>query len=240
MQRSQSLVLLFSLLGSLSAGCGKPAAAPAAVTQVDHTRSANAGQCPKSPVLDDLEDGDHLVLTADGRTGVWYSYADETGSSITPSGDEVGAVPGGANGTAQAFHFKGHMTIDGVPFVGAGMLLLEPKAPYDASCCQGVSFWAKRGAAGTPNLRFMVGSVDTQPEAGRCSKCFDDFGKFLEVTEQWTEYRLPFAELTQESWGDRVEKLDTSRLYQLQWGVQASGSDFDFWLDEVSLYGCGG
>jgi len=227
-------------LGLLAlAACGKPAMAPEAAPS-DPSVAVNAGQCPKSPLLDDLEDGDGVLLPQEGRNGVWYTYSDETGSKITPSKGESGAEAGGAHGSARAYHFRGHMTTEGVPFVGAGLLLHEPKALYDASCCQGVSFWAKRSATSTPNVRFMVGSLDTQPEGGKCGKCFDDFGKFLDLTEEWTQYRLPFAELTQESWGDHVDKLDSAHLYQLQWGVQASGSDFDFWVDDVALYGCGG
>ena len=39
--------------------------------------------------LDDLEDGDPLIMAANGRKGAWYTYNDESmGATQTPAADE--------------------------------------------------------------------------------------------------------------------------------------------------------
>lgn len=260
--RSSSTVLL-SLLCAVA--CGKPAESPGAeaapaftppnspVTPVTPATSAeaqpatrqsslkavNAGECTKNTLLDDAEDGDNRALVTDKRGGYWYTYADTIGTKIAPSG-AFQMAEGGAEGSKHTARMSGKLGTGGIVYAGMGFLFTEPKAPYDVSCCKGVSFWAKKSGAGVGNVRVKLGDVNTTPDGGVCHDCYNDFGAELSFSETWKKYELPFADMKQEyGWGEPRPALDTSRLYQLQWQVRDMGADFDISVDKIELMGCG-
>jgi hypothetical protein len=126
------------------------------------------------------------------------------------------------------------------PYVGLGVSLTEPKQPYDASCCKGVSFKGKKTGATNAKVRLKVGDWQTSPEGGLCQQCFNDFGADLMFTDEWTEYTVLFAEMKQEPyWGEPKAAIDPTALYQLQWQVNEKGQPFDIQVDDVKLVGCG-
>ncbi len=201
-------------------------------------KAINAGQVPKNPIIDDLEDTDGQIVVADGRGGYWYTYADAS-STVDPAGSFASAEGGNA-GSKHAAHMKGKLGTAQYPYVGLGFSFYEPKGPYDLSRCKGIAFSAKKGSAtSTGMLRLKVGDVGTVPEAGICKNCYNDFGRDVLLTEEWARIETPFSEMRQEPyWGEPRPGLDTARIYQLQWQVKEPGAEFDIWIDDVELLGC--
>lgn len=198
----------------------------------------NAGQPIQSPLLDDLEDGDGQITLADSRAGYWYTYKDE-GTEIEPA-DSFKPAEGGANGSKFAARMKGTIGTDvQYPFAGMGFLFVDPKGAYDVSSCEGIKFFAKKGEEGdTTNMRLKVGDVNTVPEGGVCKECYNDFGRDVLLTDEWTEITAPFFEMKQEPyWGESQPGLVTTHVYQVQFQVVARGT-FDVWVDDISLTGC--
>ncbi len=198
----------------------------------------NAGEPISSPMLDDLEDGTGQIILADSRAGYWYTYKDE-GSTIEPE-NPFQPTEGGANGSKFAARMKGTIG-DSVqyPFAGMGFLFLDPKGAYDVSSCEGIKFLAKKGPEGDAvNMRLKVGDVNTVPEGGMCKQCYNDFGRDVLLTDEWTEIRAPFFEMKQEPyWGEPQPGLVATHVYQVQFQVVSRGT-FDVWVDDVSLFGC--
>jgi endoglucanase len=252
MKLTTSLVSLSSLtLVALSFACGgaQPAASSASSTQgsavtepapdpnANLPRAANAGQKLGQPLLDDMEDGDNKIIEADGRGGYWYTYKDDS-STIAPEGNFTMAQ-GGADNSKFAARFSGTIGSAQYPFAGMGFSFFDPKGAYDISSCKGISFKAKKNTPESNGMmRLKVGDVNTVPEGGVCKSCFNDFGRDVLLTEQWTEIRAPFFEMRQEPyWGEPKPAIDASRVFQLQWQVKEPGA-FDISVDDVKLIDC--
>ncbi len=203
-------------------------------------QALNAGKTPQEPLLDNLEDGNHRIETAEGRGGYWYTYVDES-STIEPQGT-FALAEGGPGDSQYAARMQGQIGDAQYPYAGMGFSLAEPKEPYDLSGCEGIAFMAKKGSEeSTGNVRFKVGDVNTVPEGGVCKDCYNDFGRDLVLTTEWTQYETSFSEMEQEPyWGEPQPKIDASRAYQLQWQTKDPSAPFDIWVDNVRLIGCGG
>ncbi len=203
-------------------------------------KAVNAGECSKSPLLDDAEDNNNQVAQSDKRGGYWYTYKDSLGTTINPTGN-FAMSEGGAEGSKYAARMNGKVGKGDVLYAGMGFSFAEPKAPYDVSCCKGVSFWAKKAGAGTGTVRFKMGDANTTPEAKKCKSCYNDFGTDLTLTNEWKKYEVPFDTMKQEpGWGEQQPSIDKATVYQLQWQVKEADKDFDIWVDKVELSGCGG
>lgn len=200
--------------------------------------AVNAGAVLRVPVIDDLDDGNHQTAPEESRGGYWYTYADET-STVEPNGT-FAPTAGGAEGTPFAARMHGQIGSKQYPYAGLGFNLTDPKDPYDLSSCAGLSFRAKKGTAEAISaVRVKIGDVYTVPEGGVCKSCYNDFGADLGLTPEWVLYELRFADLKQEPyWGEPRPKLETSRVYQVQFMVKDPSAPFDVWVDDVRLIGC--
>jgi hypothetical protein len=103
---------------------------------------------------------------------------------------------------------------------------------YDVSGLSGLAFWAK----GTGSVRVNLGTRPTTPitDGGACagSLC-SDYGSGVELGREWTRVELPFTELTQPGWATPAEWQPAELLRVSFW---SEGSEFEFWIDDVSLY----
>jgi endoglucanase len=137
---------------------------------------------------------------------------------------------------------KGHISGASIVFAGMGANFLDPKGPYDASKYGGISFWAKRGPGTTPKVRFKIPDAATDPDGGICSACYNDFGIDLKLTEEWTQYIIPFSSLKQErGWGAPHPKgIDVTQLFAAQFQVNDKSRDYDVWIDDLKFTGCQG
>ena len=242
------------VLALLLPACAASAPAPAPQSAPESAATTSAAAAPAKPIppainpgavlavplLDDLEDGNHQTVIAEGRGGYWYTYADET-SKVEPSGT-FSPTAGGAEGSAFAARMQGQIGTKQYPYAGIGFNLTDPMDPYDLSSCEGISFRAKKGSAEAVSVvRLKVGDVYTVPQGNVCKACYNDFGEDLTLTPEWTLHEVKFADMRQEAyWGEPRPKLDVSRVFQVQFLVKDPSAPFDVWLDDFRLLGCKG
>ena len=190
--------------------------------------------------IDDFEDNNNQNNVVDNRGGYWYTFVDKVGSTVWPEAGEAGGTftpsEGGYN-SKYAANFKGKIGTAAIVFGALGMNFQDPKAAYDASKYEGVTFFAKRGPNSTGKVRLKVPDANTDPEGGVCSECFNDFGSDLNLTEQWQRYVIPFRDMKQmEGWGaPRKAHIDPTKIFGMQWQVNVQGADYDMWIDNLGF-----
>jgi endoglucanase len=231
-RKLECILLLLGLVGLLGSRCSK---------SDRHQSEANRGElalkaCPQG-ALDDAEDNDNQIIKQAGRDGYWFTYADKSGTTVQPAGD-FKMSRGGPPGSNFAAHMHGRVAAQKsgkAQYAGLGFSLTNPRSAFDLSHAKGISFWAK----GPGRVRVKLPDVNTAPEGGHCSECYNDFGKDLEVTARWERYGLLFREVRQEpNWGDRVQELSTNAIFAVEWQCSTPDSEVDIWVDNVELVGC--
>ncbi|HET9955049.1 MAG TPA: hypothetical protein VFQ61_11120 [Polyangiaceae bacterium] len=196
--------------------------------------------CPE--LIDDMEDGNPSIISK-GRVGEWFSYNDRSDGSIQrpPASAEVFPMetlspPRGSS--LRAVHTSGS-GFTGVWGAGVGFDL-QLKNAYDASKYRGISFLARAGEDADllgRTLRVNVPDGNTAAAGGRCEgeQCNDDFGKEVQLGNEFIQYELDFDELTQAGWSGKLfEKLTLKELYGIRFQSQPN-SKFDFWIDDVAF-----
>jgi hypothetical protein len=186
-------------------------------------------------LIDDLED--------DVTLGLWMSPNDGSGFQF-PRPCAISSLLQGERGpgNTKAMRTYGRMP-PGQHWAKVGRLLRSspPQCdhPFDASGFMGVRFWAK----GPGTIRVVIGSVATteRQSGGSCDQnCFDGHQKPVTLSDVWASYEIPFASLTQEGWGTRVD-FEPSQLLDINWGAidpltGLMAECFDFWIDDVAFY----
>jgi hypothetical protein len=159
--------------------------------------------------------------------GSWFVYSDKTpnGVKTPPSVEEfTTAIQNGAIHTTGRGYTEWGGGI-GTNLVGAALL-----TPVDASRYKGFRF----KASGSTKMKFLVATVDTMPEFGRCKKCYDHFMVTVsDLTKEMKPYAFKWEELRQVGWGDTV-KLDTKRVVALNF-TSKDAVPWDFTIDEVAF-----
>jgi endoglucanase len=241
-----NVTLALAAIMSLSLGFGA-CKKRVAVTGAEVKNSDEGRACPKDVgTISDGENNSNQIADIQGRGGYWYTFVDDAGSTIVPEAGKNGGTfamtPGGANGTQFAAHMTGSIGGGGTIYGGMGLNFVDPKGQYDASKFKGITFWAKKGPGSTGNVRLKVPDVSTDPDGKLCKECFNDFGLDLQLTEEWTQYTIPFTSMKMmKDWGSpRADGIDPKTLYGMQWQVNEPGAKFDVWIDEIAFTGCGG
>lgn len=237
MDQMRSLCIFLALGSVAVAGC-TPKANP-----TDPSDSPEKAACPPGEGM--ISDGEHAnqVNQIKGRGGYWYTFVDKSGSTITPTSGALGGTfsmtKGGRDGSGNAARMYGQIGGGDVVFAGMGLNFVDPKGQYDASAYQGISFWAKK-TNGSGNMRLKVPDVNTDPDGGVCSECFNDFGADITLTEQWTQYFFPFSRLKQgKGWGNPLKSsIDATKVYGIQFQVNEKNMVFDIWVDDIQFTGC--
>lgn len=213
--------------------------------------ASKAAKCPAGPdapkacsttmrdaddgLIEDFEDGDNQVSKIADRSGYWFASKDPNGSTIDPSPLAM-SQPGA--GSEKALHVFGQTSSENGAWgslVGANLV---EQGVYDASKYAGIAFKAKVGATSTKGVRFNVGDVNTHPDGGVCKSCWNHFGKDLQLTTTWQEYKISFAELQQVAgWGDQFPALTPSKLFAIYFAV-GPGKAFDLWVDDIRFLEC--
>ncbi|HVV53637.1 MAG TPA: hypothetical protein VHO06_28535 [Polyangia bacterium] len=190
-------------------------------------------------LIDNFEDGNNQIVLLEGRDGPDYTYADTTGTTITPAAGStfVSATPGNA-GSTRAAHFNGKLSTAATVWAGFGMDFLAPKGLYNASKYAGISFYAKLGSSTASSaVRVKLPDRNTDPTGGVCTQCSNDFGADLTLTTTWTKYTILFANMTQQAgWGaPRPAAIDPTGVVAVQFQVTAPGATYDIWVDDVTF-----
>jgi endoglucanase len=242
-------VLSLSVLALAACSHNEPGAAAAGSSGAAATPAAGGGgasvagkSCPTDYTIDDCEDGQNQVKVQKGRNGYWYTFVDQAGSTISPPFKHTFIMSkGGPNDSAYAAQILGKVSATGDPlFAGMGFSLTNPKGQYDASAYSGVSFYAMVAAKTLKAVRLKVPDANTDPDGKVCAECFNDFGADLTFSNEWKQYTIPFSDMAQmDGWGSPHPKgIDKSKLYGVQWQVNAPGADYDIWVDNVAFTGC--
>ena len=196
--------------------------------------------CGPNGLIDDFEDNNNQIATLEDRGGYWYTYADKEGSTITPEQGDKGGVftlVEGGHDSKYAVEMKGKLAAASIVYAAMGLNFLDPKEPYDASKYEGVSFYAKRAPTSTSRVIVKMPDVNTDPDGGVCSACFNDFFTAVDVGDKWQRYVVPFHDMRQEGeWGTpRKPHIDSKKVYAIHWEVKAPGADFDVWVDDIAF-----
>jgi hypothetical protein len=234
---SLGLIGAAALVIASASGCQKTGSAEAASAEAPTPSALN---CAVASTIDDVEDNDSQIATSDGRGGYIYTYADESGTTVTPGTAGFAATAGGAEDSAYAMNIAGTLAKGGEIYAGVGFNFTESDGVYDASAYRSISFYAKVGEGTSPHVRLQVADVNTDPKGGVCKECYNDFGTPLILTGEWKKYTIPFADLKQQAgWGDPTPSaVETSKLIGVKWQVATPGAEYDLWIDNVQLEGC--
>ena len=252
-------------LAAASAGCDSTAVSGAGGAPVPGTGGGGKGGAtvggavgctdPEPGVLDlvdDMEDGDALLLYRGGRSSVWYTYHDKTTGSLTP--DEgttvtMEPIPGGRCGISnKAIRVTGSGWTDW----GAGFgfdfhydLGVSKEVAYDVSAYKGMTFWARIGETSVNTVRFGIGDQWSRPDGGHCdltltsgaTACYDTFGSSVTLTTSWQRFVLPFDHLQQRGFGwPEPNGLETTTAMNVEFAIPPSSPVFDIWIDDIALY----
>ncbi|WP_438022711.1 hypothetical protein [Sorangium sp. So ce233] len=195
------------------------------------------------PLIDDMEDDDNAIADEGGRVGYWYVFHDETegGQQIPAAGEPFIMThldPARGQSTIAACS-QGSGFEDWGAGVGFDLNSLSgEKTAYDASGYTGIKFWAKVGPTSATAAKVMISDQSTAPEGGVCTTgCNDNWAKSLSLTEEWKEFTIPFAALTQGGWGDpaATDAVDASKIYSIQFQFNTV-PEFDLCIDDITFY----
>jgi hypothetical protein len=159
--------------------------------------------------------------------GSWFVYSDKSpkGEKKPPSVEEfMTAVENGALHTTGKGYTEWGGGV-GTNLIGAPML-----TPVDASKYRGIKF----KASGKTPMKFLIGSVATMPEFGKCKKCYDHHMKLIkDLSDEPKVYEITWAELKQTGWGDKA-KFDPKTIVALNF-TSKDAIAWDFTLDDVAF-----
>jgi endoglucanase len=256
MKTDTKKLLLSACAGSLLAmGClippkQAPSATPGSAASIGGGNSnaaapasgAIAGfkDCGPDGLIDDGEDGNNQNLPVGDRGGYWYTFKDKGTTTVDPPAGEEGgtfAMSEGGHASKMAARFHGMVGTGAVVFSGMGTNLIDPKGAYDASKYAGIGFWAKRGADSTGKVRLKVPDVNTDPDGGVCSECFNDFGADLNLTTDWKFYVFPWKSMKQEvGWGNPLRHhITPEKIYGVQFQVKVPHASYDIYVDDLKF-----
>jgi endoglucanase len=236
------------MIGCLIPPPQAPSAAPGSAASIHGTGAAAAAgapaialkDCGPNALIDDGEDGNNQNLPNDGRGGYWYTFKDKGTTTVDPQAGEEGgtfAMSEGGHASAYAARYHGKVGTGAVVFAGLGMNFVDPKAQYDASKYSGIAFWGKRGENSTGKVRLKVPDLNTDPEGGVCSECFNDFGADMTFTTEWKLYVFPFKNMKQMvGWGaPHKPHITPSTLYGIQFQVNVPSANYDIYIDDLKF-----
>lgn len=186
-------------------------------------------------LIDDFEDGNSQILPSEGRSGFWQTTNDGAGVQTPSSDAALSATLEPARGdSSRALHTTG----SGFDRWGAAVRTdfnqqgFESQA-YDVSGYTGLKLWARTGNGDTDTVRVQIVTPGTEDG---CFTCADHFGSDAQLTAEWQEFTLPFAEMEQQGWGmPQLSSFDLENALGLQFTF-ARNDDFDVWIDDVGFY----
>ena len=198
---------------------------------------------PLESLIDDMEDGDSSICALDGRNGGWYRLGDGTSSDLTPALPfEPKRIPGGRGTSQYAAHFGGSGFTDWGALMGFNLKQQGRvgRIPDDASSAGGIKFWLKSNAPVT--VEFLLPETTSPKDGGTCSdtatagNCNNPFSfKISAASNDWTEFEVPFAALSQQPGGSAT--WNPRFLLGIQFAV-GRGAAFDVWVDDIRFYFC--
>ena len=186
-------------------------------------------------LIDDLEDGDGVIIAADGRSGFWYTANDGTAGTQTPvPGTNFVPASGGAHGSAYYARTTGRAFADW----GAALCIMlhqvgDNACRYNAASTSGLRF-AARGT-GTITVSFATAATVPIENGGSCfSGCFDYHSTTFTLSSTWLTRQIAYTSLAQGGWGTPAY-FQASALMYIEFAA-GPATAFDIGLDDVSFY----
>lgn len=238
MSYRRSSLRLAGLALVLASGCiGPQAVQPCAETPSASGDNAAAGEEKAEELLvEAVVPTGTMIWSGEGISnngeslsppGSWFVYSDESpgGVKMPPSVEEfTKALENGALHTTGKGYTQWGGGV-GTNLIGAPML-----TPVDASKYKGIKF----KASGKTPMKFLVGSVATMPEFGRCKKCYDHHMKLIkDLTDEPKVYEIKWEDLKQTGWGDKA-KFDVKTIVALNF-TSKDAIAWDFTIDDVAF-----
>ena len=89
----------------------------------------------------------------------------------------------------------------------------------------------------TGKVRLKIPDVNTDPEGGACTECFNDFGGDLNLTTDWKQYIFPWKAMKQmPGWGNpRKPHITPSKLFGIQFQVNVPSANYDIFIDDIKF-----
>jgi hypothetical protein len=204
---------------------------------------------PTNPaaLIDDVEDGDSLIVPVVGRNGSWWISSDGTAEgTITPPSD---AAPPAERILGNRCQSEYGMRITGQGFTSWGANISITFVydagfePIDVSAFRGVMFWARVGETHTSPVRVQFQDSSTHPDGGVCDatpgsaeECYNGWGiEVVPISTVWRLYQIDFSTLSQRDFGYRADAFDPTAVFGMEWGVMQN-TVFDLWLDDIWFY----
>jgi hypothetical protein len=203
--------------------------------------------------LDNMEDGNALILNRGGRNGSWYTFHDPTTGILNPDMGMVVAmetIPGGrCVVSSQAIRVTGSGFNQwgsgfGFSFKSVQIEGVYTTAPYDVGAAHGITFWARVGETSVTTVQMGIGDEWSVPQGGHCdvsqtagdTACWDHFGAPIALTPVWKRYTFQFGELQQRAFGWPRPALATTALHFVEFAMPPAAPVFDIWVDDVALF----
>jgi hypothetical protein len=222
--------------GGASGSGGMPAYCDAAFMPIDPTA-----------LIDDIEDGNALIAVSGGRNGSWWVSSDGTPEATIEPPSDAAPAPERILGMRCDSEYGMRITGQGFTNWGANLSLgfkyEGMPMPIDVSDFSGVMFWARIGETHSSPVRVQFQDSSTQPEGGVCNpepgaadECYNGWGvELAPIGTEWRLYKIAFSRMTQRDFGYRADAIDTTALYDIEWGFQPN-TVFDLWIDDVWFY----
>lgn len=220
-----------------NAGSGGAVVVPPHVPPVSHVNCGPAPVGGLTPLVADFEDG-LKIIPQDGRGGIWFEYADGSGTQTNP----IPIVASDAGG--QAMHVVGKGFTNWGSGIGSAIAFdfgKNVQCPYDVSLFDGISVRVK--GTGTAHLR--ITQVEMTPATagdrkGSCDPstdvCEGHYEVAIELTSTWTVHRYKWNELAQ-PFGN-PQPFNPKSVLGVSFEFHAP-IDYDFWLDDVAFLATG-
>jgi len=214
---NRRLLSLTLVAGVAITGCSRPKIQPKTAESSVETTTVKSLPLPEgygsATLIDNLEDGDRF----NQFRGTWFTYDDryQNGDSqVIPRGysafrPATCTLPPEAQPSQRCAKIQGTVTTtfpDG--FVGVGIdLNSQNTRPRDLSEYDAIEFWTK--GDGKP-YRVKIHSAATSD--------YDDYGYNFIPTPEWQRQIIPLSELTQEGWGQAVDRQQAlKQALKIQW-----------------------
>ena len=194
-------------------------------------------------MIDDLEDGDGIIIPVDGRqNGYWYVFNDGTVTGTQLPQLAFGKVyinPQPIDDRPPSM-YAAWTESSGFTDWGAGMgvYLNGSSGFYDAGKYSGITFWAKAEPGRSSVMRVNLSDSQTVPAGDICSgdKCYDHFGVTISnLSTSWQRYSYLWSDLGQEGWGvPQVSMINYKSLRGFEFSTQAD-IDFGIYIDDLAF-----